>query len=107
MEITREYIKSKVAEFFDYSFKFNILDIYVDILSDIDEDDILLTAEDNGLTDIIIKAIDNNLIYTDDQWEMMKHHQTPGTADWLDCYDIILNDVIDIIRMIREDKMKI
>lgn len=45
----------------------------------------------------ISEAIDLELIYTDDVWEIMKGYQTPENADYNEAMDAFFNDLLSVV----------
>ena len=79
-----DYLDSKykniISEHFDYTGDFEFLDIVADIISRID---------DFGDEEDIWRAIDNALIYIEDQWTIAKFYaSSPKDCDW----DTIISD---------------
>lgn len=79
--------KDVIAEYFDYSGDFEFLDIVASCLGRISnyEDD-----ED------IYQSVDDELIYTYDQWKVIEHYCTPQEANWEDAYSDFMNDIFAI-----------
>ena len=48
------------------------------------------------------KAVDEELIYEEDQWEVMKHYQTPDTADFDSAWGQFYEDMVDLCQQIAE-----
>ena len=58
-----------------------------------------LEAEDfeDGLDDLpyyITNAIDDEMIWTYNQWQIMQHYQSPEDADYGEAIDCLLNDLL-------------
>ena len=43
------------------------------------------------------QAIDDSLIYYDDQWEIMKHYQLPQEANFDEAMEEFYNDLVEIL----------
>ena len=43
------------------------------------------------------QAMDDELIYTDDQWEIMKHYQNPEEANFNEAMEEFYNDLVEIL----------
>ena len=43
------------------------------------------------------QAIDDSLIYYDDQWEIMKQYQNPQEANFSEAIELFYNDLLDIL----------
>lgn len=86
-EIHNSPYKDIIAEYFDYSGDFEFLDIVASCIGRVDnfEDD-----ED------IYRAIDDELVYTYDQWKVIEHYCTPQEANWESAYSDFMNDVFAI-----------
>lgn len=70
----------------------NFFDIADDIIDRIDEDDFI--NEDSY--DAVSKAVDEGLIYTNDQWEVLKHYCNPSDADFDYAIEEFINDIVNI-----------
>lgn len=69
----RETIKRAVAKVLDYTFNFEFVDLMVKVFEDMGDD----------LTDDAMReSIDNNLIYDDDQWLVLKAYCRPMEANF-------------------------
>ena len=86
-EIHDSPYKDIIAEYFDYSGDMEFLDIVASCLGRVEdfEDD-----ED------IYRAIDDELIYTYDQWKVLEHYCTPQNANWEDANSDFMNDIFAI-----------
>ena len=81
------YFERATDEFFDLA---------DDIIDRIDEDDFI-----NGDSyEAVWEAIDNGVIYYDDQWEILKHYCNPTDADWDYAIEEFANDIADIAQEI-------
>lgn len=54
--------------------------------------------------DAVYQAMDEGLIYTDDQWTMLKEHCTPQDIDFNYAWEQTQNDVMDKAREKFEDE---
>ena len=79
--------KDIIAEYFDYSGEFEFLDIVASCLGRVDN----FEEEDD-----IYRAIDDELIYTYDQWKVIEHYCTPQEANWESAYSDFMSDVFAI-----------
>lgn len=43
------------------------------------------------------QAMDDTLIYYDDQWEIMKHYQNPEEANFNEAMEEFYNDLVEIL----------
>lgn len=57
----------------------------------------VLGRMDSTDTDELWDAMDDELIYTADQWEMLKYYCTPDRADLMEAYDAFYNDLCKAI----------
>lgn len=57
----------------------------------------VLGRMDSTDTDELWDAMDDELIYTADQWEIMKYYCTPDKADLMEAYDCFYNDLCEAI----------
>jgi len=76
-----------IAEYFDYDSDFEFLDVVASILGRVDnfEDD-----------DDIYTAIDDELIYTYDQWKVLEHYCSPQDANWEVAFESLMGDVFGV-----------
>lgn len=100
-ELSASEIRSAIGKHFDYSVSFELVDIIENVINRID--DIYIEDEDE-LYDAIQDAIDDALIYTEDQWNIMKQYQSPQDANWSDAVDEFFNDVSAIVYDLREER---
>jgi len=91
--INNSQYKEAIAKYFDYSFDFAFLDIVARIID---------RVEDFSDTEEIYEAMDSALIYTEDQWRVMMHYQTPSEADFGTACEYLLSDVEAICEHIAE-----
>lgn len=54
-------------------------------------------GEDEELTDAIYKALDEGLIYYDDQWTVLKEYCYPTNADWDVAFEEFFNTIQTIL----------
>lgn len=82
-----------IAEYFEYDSDFEFLDVVANILGRVDnfEDD-----ED------IYQAIDDELIYTYDQWTVLEHYCTPQDANWEVAWESLSGDIFGVCATIAE-----
>lgn len=74
-------------------------DKFIDIVRDlVDRVDNYEDEED------IMRAIDDGLIYTEDQWEVMKHYQSPSDANFNDAMESLISDIFAICSTIASEK---
>lgn len=57
----------------------------------------VLGRMDSTDTDELWDAMDDEMIYTADQWEVMKYYCTPDKADLMEAYDSFYNDLCEAI----------
>lgn len=79
--------KDIIAEHFEYDGDFEFLDIIASIIGRIDD----FTSDED-----IWQAIDDELIYTYDQWKVLEHYCTPQDANWEDALDNLSGDIFAI-----------
>lgn len=93
-------INSVVGHIYDDKFYDLIKDIIERALSNIDEEstnDVLV--DDEKLNTIVWEAMDEGMIYTDDQWTMLHEYCTPQEVD----FDTAWSDMIaDVERCVKE-----
>lgn len=76
------------------NFNFTVGDIARAIIDRVEFSEI----EDDELYDAIYHAMDDELIYTDDLWEIMKYYQTPESANLTDAISYLLDDLLTAVR---------
>lgn len=76
------------------------LKIVEDVIDRVDFEEV----NEDTIYDIAYQEIDDSLIYTEDQWEVMKHYQSPNEADFDSAMEEFTNDIIAIIEEIASDK---
>ena len=87
-------ISKYVEDYFDnYSDAFR--EVVVDLIERVDDFE--------NLDDSIYSAIDEGLIYNEDQWEVMKHYQVPSEADYDSAIEELTNDLCSICKSMLED----
>lgn len=86
-EINNSPYKDVIAEYFDYSGDMEFLDIVASCIGRVED------FEDD---ENIYRAIDDELIYTYDQWKVIEHYCTPTEANWDSAYSDFMNDVFAI-----------
>lgn len=95
--LTDSKYKALIGEHFDHSFDFEFLDIVATILDRIDFD----SKED--LDDEIDVAINDSLIYDEDQWTVAKFYvSSPADLDWDDVLNDLSNDIHELAEKITE-----
>lgn len=72
------------------------LDIAADIVDRVNFDNI---TEDDAYEEVW-QAIDDGLIYSEDQWEVMKHYQSPDEANWESAIEEFSSDIASIVEEI-------
>lgn len=78
-----------------FNFNFTVGDIARAIIDRVEFDEI---EDDSELYDAIYHAMDDELIYTDDLWEIMKYYQTPENANLTDAISYLLDDLLTAVR---------
>lgn len=63
-------------------------DLVEDIFDRIDCDN------EDDLSECVIQAIDEGLIYYDDEWTVLKHYCTPQDADWNTAIEQFVDEMI-------------
>lgn len=59
--------------------------------------------EDN-VYDAVCDAIDNDLVYYDDQWNVLKYYCVPSEANWEKALDEFTNDIANIVSDLISDR---
>lgn len=92
MSPNEERIYKAVIRYFDYRGTDSFFDLVTDLIDRIDEEDF---AEDEY--EAIWQAIDEGLIYTEDQWEVLKHYCTPAEANFDEALEYLAQDIANIV----------
>ena len=92
-EFSTSPYKDIIAEHFDYSGDFEFLDVIASILSRVDD----FTSDED-----IYSAIDDELIYTYDQWKVLEYYCTPQDANWEVASESLTGDVFSICATIAD-----
>lgn len=79
--------KDIISKHFDNSWDFEFLDVVANILDRVDD---FMDEEE------IYDAVDSALIYTEDQWTVLKHYCSPDNADFNEALDELYSDLIAI-----------
>lgn len=59
-----------------------------------------LGAED--LYDAAEEAVDEGMIYTDDQWLIMRYFQNPSEANLQEAFELLTNDVVSVLEALKK-----
>ena len=54
--------------------------------------------------DLIVDALNDELIYTVDQWEVMKAYQSPENANFNEALDELINDLNECVEVLKYDE---
>ena len=96
-------VQDIVGEVFDYTMDFDFLDVVADILLRID--DFEEASED---IDVVQSEVDDGLIYTDDQWEVLRYYfDSPSDLDessWDNAFSYFVSDIQKVCDEIVADK---
>lgn len=65
-------------------------------------ENILGRIDDFTDDDEIMSAVDDALIYDDDQWDVMKHYQRPSEANFDEAIEYLIDDIYSIANRIAE-----
>lgn len=90
--------KDIIAEHFDYTGDFDFLDIVANVIDRIDD------IEELGDDDInveVYSSIDDELIYDDDQWRIMRFYQRANEANLDEAIDQLAEDCVEIVVKIK------
>ena len=91
-------VQDIVGEVFDYTMDFDFLDVVADVLLRIDDFE---EAVDND--GIVLDTVDDTLIYTDDQWEVLRYYfGSPSDLDSESWDTAFTNFASDIERVCAE-----
>lgn len=92
--------KDIIAEHFDYTVNFDFLDIVSNIIDRIDDIDEF--KDEDEIYDAVYSALDDELIYDDDQWTVMRFYQTARDASLDEALDSLVADCVAIVEKIVE-----
>lgn len=95
MKLTDSKYKNIIGEYFDYSMNWDFLDIVANVLERVD-----LEAEE--VEESIYEAIDEELIYYDDQWTIMRFYQLPKDANLENALMEFQDDITSLVNKIKE-----
>lgn len=98
LNIEREEVISAIGKVFEYNLSDTLLDATETIIDRALED--IGNGEDTS--DAVWQAMDDTLIYTYTQWEVMKEYQSPQDANWDEAWDSYYNDLLRIVEILRE-----
>lgn len=90
--------KDAIAEHFDYTGDFDFLDIVANVIDRIDD------IEELGDDDIygeVYSSIDDELVYDDDQWRIMRFYQRPNDANFEEAINQLAEDCVKIVAKIK------
>lgn len=88
----RFFMKINEKKFNDL-FCFGITNIAKEILTRASEDE----RDDIDIYDKIVEALDNCLMYYDDQWEIMHFYQNPADANFQNAIEEFLSDLLAVV----------
>lgn len=52
----------------------------------------------------IVDALNDELIYTADQWEVMRAYQSPDNANFSEAVNEFINDLMDCVEVVNDDE---
>ena len=91
--------KKAIWEVFENA-SWDMLHLVEDILDRIDWEEL-----ENDPYDQVAQAVDDSLIYYDDQWTVAKYYSCgPADLDWQNAIYTLLDDIHDIIDRVIENK---
>lgn len=92
--LTKSKYKNLIGEYFDYSMEYDFLDIVARILNRIDD---FSNEED------VYNSIDDELIYIQDQWEVLMFYcASPADANWDNAYSYFVSDIMALADKIAQ-----
>ena len=90
LEVFMKTNDKKFTEVFGFG---KLADIASEILDRASDDD----REDIDASEKVIDALNDSLIYYNDQWEVIKAYQNPTEANFQNALDDFLNDLLSVI----------
>lgn len=60
--------------------------------------------EDSDWHDALMEDLDNDLIYYESQWNILKEYCTPQEADWNTAFECYLDDIYSCISEVEEEE---
>lgn len=82
---------TEIRQYFEYG-----RDEFFDVV-----DDVLTGIENLGDDDCIMQGISDNLIYSDDEWEVLRHYCSAQEADWNEAYYSFVDDIYGVASYIH------
>lgn len=95
-----DYASIILNHFREGRFEDKFFDVVKDVIDRIDFENI---NEDN-IDDYVWNEIDNSLIYTEDQWTVMAHYQSPEDANFNEAMDEFTEDIRSIVEDIISER---
>ena len=95
-----DYTSTILNHFRERRIEDKFFDVVKDVIDRIDFEDV---NEDN-IDDYVWQEIDNSLIYTEDQWTVMAHYQSPEDADFNEAMDEFTEDIRSIVEDIVSER---
>ena len=89
LEVFMKINEKKFTEVFGFG---KLADIASEILDRAGYD-----REEADASEKIIDALNDSLIYSDDQWEIMKAYQNPEEANFQNALEYFINDLLSVI----------
>lgn len=98
--LQKSEFKDEIGNYFDHTFDFEFLDVVASILDRID----FAEAAEDDIDEAVYQAIDDELIYTADQWTVIEHYCDPQSASYDDAIDELTSDMIGLAEQIAKEK---
>ena len=76
----------------------DVYDIARNLVERIDKND-----ADADIASALYDALDEELIYTEDQWTLCKYYTTPDNCSWNDVIEEFYNDLYPIVEMYMQE----
>lgn len=92
-------IRQETGKHFDYSFNFDFLEIIDDLVDRAIEN---CEGDQNKLSDAVLEAIDEGLIYSKDQKEVLDYYAIDEGTKFNDIVEDLFDDVYAIARNVIE-----
>ena len=102
MTLHESTYKNAIGKHFDYSFNFEFLDVFADLLEKVIDNK--KEDQEKDLFDCVADAINWGLIYYADQWKVIQFYQTPATANFSDACEELENDLYQVAEEVLSEE---
>lgn len=96
-ELTSSPYRDKIGAHFDYSGDFDFLDVVAKITERAVDKYENQDDDFKDINDAIYEAMDEGLIYYNDQWKVLEHYLNPQDANWDEAIELFTNDLYELV----------